>query len=150
MSTSYKWRETLLKMATTLLSWLLWNLILLSGSFLSDVLEEFEQCTFVVINEIKWCRPREKLMNLCEIYNWVCLNGVFFFFALVCVLDWQESQLTIEIIKQKWNTIESSLFNGMFSWIFCSFPLSLLFNSYCITMLLLKTQWINNIAVYLF
>ena len=130
MSTSYKWRETLLKMATTLLSWLLWNLILLSGSFLSDVLEEFEQCTFVVINEIKWCRPREILMNLCEIYNWVCLNGVFFFFALVCVLDWQESQLTIEIIKQKWNTIESSLFNGMFSWIFvlflclwCSIPI---------------------------
>ena len=150
MSTSYKWRETLLKMATKLLSWLHWNLILFSGSFLSDVLEEFEECTCVVINEIKWCRPREKLMNRREIYNWVCWNGTFFFFALVCLLDWQESQLTIEIMKQKWNTIESSLFYGMFSWIFCYFRLSLLFNSYCITMLLLKTQWINNITAYLF
>jgi hypothetical protein len=150
MSTSYKRRETLLKMATALLSWLHWNLILFSGSFLSDVLEVFEECTFVVLNEIKWCRPREKLMNRREIYNWVCWNGMLFFFALVYFLDWQESQLTIEIMKQKWKTIESSLFYGMFSWIFCYFRLSLLFNSYCITMLLLKTQWINNITAYLF
>ena len=82
MSTSYKWRETLLKMATTLLSWLHWNLILFSGSFLFDVLEEFEECTFVVINEIKWCRPREKLMNRREIYNWVSVEMECFSFLL--------------------------------------------------------------------
>jgi hypothetical protein len=89
MSTSYKWRETLLKMATALLSWLHWNLILFSGSFLSDVLEEFEECTFVVLNEIKWCRPREKLTNRREIYNWVSVEMECFSFLLwfVCWTD---------------------------------------------------------------